>query len=124
MADHIRLNQMVFYGYHGVLPEERALGQRFVVDVEIRADLQPAGQSDNLERTLNYVDLYQTVKGILTGPSVLLIETLAERVAECVLKDFALAESVAVRVRKPSPPMGGAMLASSEVWIERSRHLV
>ena len=119
--DRIRLNEMVFYGYHGVLPEEQKLGQRFIVDVEIQADLRPAGQSDDLHQTLNYADVFRVVESILTGPSCLLIEALAERVAQAVLRDFRQAEAVLVSVRKPSPPIAGAVMGSSEVQIERSR---
>jgi hypothetical protein len=44
--DRIILEGMVFHGRHGVLPAERELGQPFVVDVELRLDLRPAGLSD------------------------------------------------------------------------------
>lgn len=122
MPDYLRLNEMVFYGYHGVLPEERALGQRFIVNVEIQTDLRAAGQSDELARALNYAEVFRAVEKILTGPSRQLLETLAEGVAQAVLEDFRLAEAVAVSIRKPSPPIAGAVLASAEVHIERSRH--
>ena len=121
MADRIRLNDMVFYGFHGVLPEERALGQHFVVDLEVQADLRAAGQSDDLTQTLNYAEIFRVVESVLTGPSCQLIETLADRVAEGVLNGFPQAEVVLVSVRKPSPPIAGAMIGSSEVRIERSR---
>ena len=41
--DKIYVNQMEFYGYHGVFPEETKLGQRFVVDVIVETDLSKAG---------------------------------------------------------------------------------
>lgn len=121
LSDYINLNEVEFYGFHGVLPAERSLGQRYLVDVEIRADLQAAGQLDDIDHTLNYVEVYRVVEQVLTGPSVQLIETLAERIAATLLGDFAQAESVVVRVRKPNPPIAGARIASSEVWIERER---
>ncbi len=46
--DKISLNRMTFYGYHGVIPEERTLGQRFIVDVDLLLDLKSAGRSDDL----------------------------------------------------------------------------
>ena len=48
--DEVFLESMRFYGYHGVNPEERAQGQRFVVDVLIKADLHDAGMSDDLTK--------------------------------------------------------------------------
>lgn len=121
MPDYIRLNAMDFYGYHGVLPEEQTLGQHFIVDVEIRTDLRAAGQSDDLAKALNYAEVFRVVESILTGPSCQLIETVAERVAGAVLEGFGQAEVVTVSVRKPRPPIAGAMMGSSEVQIERSR---
>ena len=50
---------MEFYGYHGVLPEETVLGQRFLVDVVAEIDLKEAGITDNLEESISYVDLFQ-----------------------------------------------------------------
>ncbi len=121
MSDRIRLNEMVFYGYHGVLPEEQSLGQRFIVDVEIVTDLRPAGATDDLEQTVNYAAVYATVRDIVTGPPCKLIEALAERIAARILADHPAVERVGVRVRKPAVPIAGAMLASAEVRIERAR---
>jgi dihydroneopterin aldolase len=61
------------------------------------------------------------VEEVLTGPSCQLIETLAERVAAAVLERFQMTESVLVQVRKPSPPIPGSTIRSSEVIIERAR---
>jgi dihydroneopterin aldolase len=121
VTDRIRLNEMVFYGYHGVLPEEQKLGQRFVVDVEIAADLRKAGELDDLSATVNYAEVLDVVKAIVTGPPCLLIEAVAERVAAEILKRFPLAEAVTVTIKKPSVPISAAILGSSEIQISRSR---
>lgn len=121
MTDRIRLNDMVFYGYHGVQPEERMLGQRFQVDVELQVSLRAAGRDDDIQQTVNYVDVYRRVEQILTGPPLKLIEAVAERIAECLLTEFPTTERVSVRVRKPQVPIPGAILGSTEVRIERDR---
>ena len=123
MTDRIRLNEMVFYGYHGVLPEERALGQRFVVDLEVEADLRQAGASDRLEDTINYSGLYAAAREVVVGPPCNLIEAVAERIATRVLAEEPAIRAVHVRVRKPGVPIPGSVLASSEVYIERRRGL-
>ena len=51
--DRILLEGMVFHGRHGTLPAERELGQPFVVDLELRLNLRPAGLSDDLEQTVD-----------------------------------------------------------------------
>ena len=121
MVDRIRLNDMLFYGYHGVLPEERTLGQRFLVDLELRADLRAAGQSDDLTQTVNYAEVYAAVQDIVTGEPCQLIETVAERIAQRVLSEHGRVESITVSIRKPEVPIPGSALGSSEVWIERGR---
>ena len=121
MVDHIRLNDMLFYGYHGVLPEERKLGQRFLVDVELRTDLRAAGESDDLAETVNYAEVYAAVRELVTGEPYQLIEAVAARIARRVLDEHARVESVVVRIRKPEVPIAGSVLGSSEVWIERGR---
>ena len=57
--DKIYVNRMEFYGYHGVFPEETRLGQRFAVDLAVAVDLRKAGETDELEYSVNYGELYQ-----------------------------------------------------------------
>lgn len=104
--DKIVIQGMTFYGYHGVYEEERRLGQRFVVDVWLYLDLQPAGQSDRLADTVNYADVYHEVARVLHGPSRQLLESLAEETAARLLNRFRI-RKVTVRITKPSPPIPG-----------------
>ena len=105
--DKIYVNQMEFYGYHGVFPEETRLGQRFVVDLMVLIDLKKAGKSDQLEHSVNYGELYQVCKEIVEGKPFKLVEAVAERIAEIVLKQFSLISEVTIKVIKPDPPIPG-----------------
>ena len=119
MADYLRVRNMVFHGYHGLLPEEARLGQRFEVDVELRLDLAAAGGSDDPERTVDYASVYRAVEEIVTGSRrYQLVEAVAEAVVSAVASRFALVESIRVRVRKPNPPVAGHF-DGLEVEIER-----
>lgn len=118
--DKIHVNQMEFYGYHGVFPEETKLGQRFGVDLTVELDLSKAGKSDNLEDSINYAELYQTCKEIVEGESFKLVETVAEKIADTILERFSLVESCHVKVIKPDPPIPGHY-KSVAVEITRSR---
>ncbi|MFO7263396.1 MAG: dihydroneopterin aldolase [Bacillaceae bacterium G1] len=104
--DKIEICGMHFYGHHGVYEEERRLGQPFVVDVSLYLDLRPAGESDCLEETVNYADVYETVAAVFAGPPRNLLEALAEETAARILERFPV-EKVHVRVVKPSPPIAG-----------------
>lgn len=118
--DKIYVNKMAFYGYHGVFPEETKLGQRFLVDLVVEADLRPAGQSDDLEQSINYGELYQTCKEIVEGKPYKLVESVAEKIAaECLVR-YPKAQAVTVKVIKPDPPIPGHY-DSVAVEIRRSR---
>ena len=118
--DKINLEGMVFYGFHGNNPAERELGQRFVVDLEVRRDLRAPGLSDDPGDTINYSCMYRLVKETMEGPSHNLLESLAETIAQVILRDFDV-ESVRVRVKKPEVPMKGSILSHASVEILRER---
>ena len=119
--DRILLNGMVFYGSHGTLPAERELGQPFLVDVELRLDLRPAGLSDDLARTVDYGQVHRQVREIVEGPPVNLTETVAERIATAILEDHPPVEAVRVKVAKPHVRLEATVLAGSAVEILRHR---
>jgi dihydroneopterin aldolase len=104
--DKIIIKGMEFYGYHGVLPGEQEIGQRFVVDIELIAYLEHQARLDELAETIDYADVYGLVERIVTDERFNLIEALAERIAQAVLSRYSV-EEVMVRVKKPHAPLGG-----------------
>jgi dihydroneopterin aldolase len=119
--DRILLSDMVFHGRHGTLPAENELGQPFVVSVELRLDLRPAGSSDDLAKTVDYGKVHRMARDIVEGPPVRLIESLAERIAAGALRDHPAVEAVKVKVAKPHVRLGDTVLAGSAVEILRRR---
>ncbi|WP_428910353.1 dihydroneopterin aldolase [Niallia sp. Krafla_26] len=119
--DKIYVNGMEFYGYHGVLPEETVLGQRFLVDLVIEADLKRAGVSDDLHDSISYVDLFQVCQEVVEGKPYKLIEAVAEKIAEQTLTQLEKVNSVTVKIIKPNPPIKGHY-HSVAVEIVRRRH--
>ncbi|UCD18254.1 MAG: dihydroneopterin aldolase [Candidatus Zixiibacteriota bacterium] len=106
--DVIRLNGMVFYGYHGVSAAEKETGRRFQVDCELETDLAPSGQSDSLTDTVDYVAVYNKIKEIVEGKAFSLLESLAVTLANEILRDFPVF-TVRLRVRKMTPPIPGTI---------------
>ena len=84
--DKIYVNKMEFYGYHGVLPEENRLGQRFMVDLIVETDLKKAGLTDTLEESISYVELYQVCKEVVEGKPFKLIEAVAEQITDRIIR--------------------------------------
>ena len=119
--DTVFLEGLRCYGYHGVNPEERSLGQRFVVDVAVEADLRQAGETDDLAWTISYSAVAKRVRAIVEGEPRDLIEAVAEAVAADVLTAFAPATAVTVTIRKPEAPIKGAFFDAAGVRIRRER---
>ena len=117
--DLVLLEDMTFHGRHGTLPAERELGQPFLVSVQMRLDLRPAGTSDDLTKTVDYGEVHRLARSIVEGEPVGLIETLAERICAAILENFPVVEAVKVRVAKPHVRLDGTVLAGSAVEISR-----
>jgi dihydroneopterin aldolase len=104
--DVIRLENMVFYGYHGVSAAEKETGRRYEVDCELETDLAPPGESDNLQDTVDYTKVYRKIREIVEGRAFSLIESLASHLAKVILEEFEVFR-VTLRVRKVIPPIPG-----------------
>ena len=118
--DRIFLRGMRFMACHGVLRHEREIPQPFEVDVELGLSLRAAGESDNLDDTVNYAKVYHTVSSIMDGAPKQLIEALAEEIADDLLRDFDSLRWVRVTVHKPAAPIDG-MFSDVGVTILRCR---
>ncbi len=119
MSDRIVISGLEAYGHHGVLPHERRDGQPFVVDLALDVDLGPAGESDDLSRTVDYGQLAQRVHDAVASDPVDLIETLAHRIVRLCLED-PLVHRAQVTVHKPHAPVP-VTVTDVAVTIERSR---
>ena len=102
----IELEGMEFKAYHGVLEQEKVRGNEFVVDFRGELDLSAAAESDNLNDTLNYADIYEIVAYEMSIPSELL-ENVACRILKAIEKQFPQLVSFSVRVSKKRPPVEG-----------------
>jgi len=122
--DEITLTGLVFFGTHGVNPEETALGQRFEVDVTLKLDLETAGQSDDLAQTVSYSAIYKLVRAEMEGEPSKLLEHLAARLLRGILRFDARILEAEVRVTKLNPPLRGNTTGQVGVRIRRDRSWV
>jgi dihydroneopterin aldolase len=116
----IRIKNAIFYGYHGVHTSEQNSGGRFEVDIEIHCDISEAVKSDSLKNTIDYEQVYNFLKSLITEKKFYLIEALASKIAQGLIEKFEKIQKVTVRVRKPSPPVGG-VVDCVEVELEMKR---
>jgi len=92
-----------------VFDSERANGGHFEIDAELTCDVREAEKEDNLRKTLDYEKLYYFIKEIVSGKKFFLIESLAARISNSIIQNFPMVQKVTVKVRKPSPPLGGVV---------------
>ena len=104
----IAINDMRFYAHHGCFEQERAIGTHFRVDLVFDTDTSRAEVSDNISDTVSYLDVYQIVKEQMLQPSNLL-EHVARRIGEAVLRQYAAVQRLTVTVYKLNPPLGCQM---------------
>jgi len=114
------LKGLKFHGYHGVLPEENVLGQKFVIDLTMSVDLRKAGETDDLNHTVNYAEVFRQVKLVVEGPPQQLIETVAAKIAKDVLDSHEAVRDIMVRVQKPHVALEGVLeTLGIEIWRQR-----
>jgi dihydroneopterin aldolase len=119
MTLRIELRGLELHGYHGLLDEERAEGQRFLFDLWLDPVGDEAARSDRIEDAVDYRDVAAAVREISDGRRFHLLEALAAAVADALLERFPL-RRVRVRVRKPEVRLGDG-IDYSAVSVERAR---
>jgi 7,8-dihydroneopterin aldolase/epimerase/oxygenase len=119
MGDKLLLEDVRFYGRHGLTRAEQAVGAWFSVDVELAVDLSSAVVSDQVSTTIDYGVVARRIVEIGTKNRVNLIERLAGLIVEALLREFP-AREIRVRVRKLTPPMEG-LIGTPSVELTRSR---
>ncbi len=120
MVDQIEVKGIKALGTIGVLPEEQERAQPFEVDVTLESDLSQSGQTDELNDTVNYAEVVETVVNVITGEQHRLLERVAQRLADEIL-GIDQVEAVTVTVRKLRPPVPH-LLDHSAVSIRRERN--
>lgn len=102
----IEIENMEFYAFHGHYREERVIGNRFLVNLQIKTSTDKASETDNLNDTLNYQVAYDIVKEQMHIKSHLL-EHVAGRILDSLYSRFTSIEKATVKISKLNPAMGG-----------------
>ncbi|MDR1522181.1 MAG: dihydroneopterin aldolase [Streptococcaceae bacterium] len=108
LMDKIRINNMKFWTYSGVLPEEQKLGQPIAIDLELRLDLSISGKKDDLTKTIDYAEVHQTIVELVTNERFQLMEALAYRILDKIGKRWKRQlHSSLICIHKQYVPMSG-----------------
>ena len=105
---HIELVRLKTYSYHGVLAQERRVGNDYEVSVGLDYDSTAAVSMDSVKNAINYADIAEIVKSEMAVPSNLL-ETVAARIATRICSEYSIVHGGYVSITKVMPPMGASM---------------
>ncbi len=104
--DTISITDLEIFAYHGVLEEEKKLGQKFLISLQLSLCVRKAGVNDELGSTVNYADICNLVSDIFGAKSYDLIESCAEVIADAILLKYQMVKEIVVEIKKPWAPIG------------------
>lgn len=119
-ASHIFLENVRFYAYHGVAPQETLVGNEFIINLSLKVDFGQAATTDEVADTVSYADVYAVLKEEMATPSKLL-EHVCRRIVQRLFHDFQDIEEVSIRLAKRNPPMGADIDAAGVEMICKNK---
>ncbi|MEE1313839.1 MAG: 2-amino-4-hydroxy-6-hydroxymethyldihydropteridine diphosphokinase [Lachnospiraceae bacterium] len=121
MADYIRIRDLEVYAKHGVYKEENVLGQKFLFSLEIEVNMKKAGITDELDDSLNYGEVCQSIYTYVKEHTFKLLEALAESTSRMLLMKYPQILTLKLEIKKPWAPIG-LPIDTVSVEIFRKRH--
>jgi dihydroneopterin aldolase len=106
MKQHINIEGIKLYAYHGCLEAESKIGGNYIVDVYIQTDFNEAAATDTLDKTIDYCSIYNIAKEEMAVRSKL-IEQVGKRIFDRIINNFSSIINLKIRLTKLSPPMNG-----------------
>lgn len=108
MKSKIILEDLKIYAYHGVLPEEALIGNHYIINAELHAELEKASQTDDLTDTINYAEVSEIIHQEMAIRSELL-EHVIGRMINRIESQFPQISFIKIKLTKTVPPMPGEM---------------
>ena len=103
--DQLIIKNLELFAYHGVNPEEKSMGQKFIVEAKISMDLSEAGETDSLETGINYAKLCHELQDVFTHTKHNLIERAATVLCDYILTSYDQVTEVDLILKKPWAPI-------------------
>jgi len=110
----VSIDDIRIFAFHGLYPEERILGNWYILDVLVESESKP-NFSDDIANTIDYSQVYAVCKEVMAKP-VDLLETVAETIAQKIRIELSEKVSVLVQISKENPPMGVSSGRSTVVY--------
>ena len=123
MNDYIEIKNLIVFANHGVMPEEKTMGQKFVISMKLYNDMSQAAKTDDINKAVNYAEVCSFVTEFTKQNRCKLIEAAAENIANALLVCYPTLSRVDITLKKPWAPIG-LPLDSVAVELSRKRHIV
>lgn len=115
MNTSVFVERLRIYAHHGVLEQERKIGNLFEVSVKVTYDFKSTLHHDEIDRVINYVEVVDIVKEVMAEPANL-IETVAMRITDAIRARWVEAECGGrVVVTKVHPPFATPCAGASAI---------
>lgn len=115
--NHIYVRNLEIYAFHGVMPQENVVGNKFLVNIQLDCDLAEAMENDDIETSISYAEVIEIVKREMAITSKTL-ENVVYRIKNALIGSFPGILSGNVSVSKVTPPIPGTKLDEVAVAIE------
>lgn len=103
--DHIiTIDKARFWGYHGLLPHEKVVGNDFEVTLQLHFSANKVIATGDLTQGLNYAEVYQLLEKEMAQPTELL-EVLTDRILTDIGLHFRLVTKATLSITKLAPPI-------------------
>ena len=119
--DKMYIKDLEVFGFHGVFEEEKRLGQKFILSLELELNLKLAGRTGDLTKSVHYGELCEKIEKEFKRENYDLIETVTLNLADFILNEYEIIRGVKVFLKKPWAPVK-MHLDTVEIMIERKRH--
>lgn len=106
MTTYIHFDEMHFYAYHGVDPQEQMVGNNFSINLTLQVPFEAALRNDTLANTVNYATIYEVVEHVMSEPSKLL-ENVVGRIISSIKSHFPKVKGGRIALYKENPPITG-----------------
>ncbi len=106
MKEIIEIEKMEILAFHGCYDAEKKVGNKFEIYLEVVCDATKSADSDNVEDTVSYLDLYATIRREMAITANIL-ESVAKRVLVAIRQEHPSIESAKIKISKMNPPLGG-----------------
>ena len=108
----IELRDVHLFAHHGVMQQEREIGAWFTIDIKLEIDDCSCAESDLIDGTVSYADVYDILREEMQQPSDLL-EHVCNRISKRLYESFTQIDAIRITLCKDTPPMGGDRLKAA-----------